>query len=58
LCMEIRLRALNSASTNLDSRWASRTFAMTTVVPSPEAIHPSLWRASQLAHGRGCVTED
>jgi hypothetical protein len=30
---------------------------MTTVVPSPEAIHPSLWRASQLAHGRGRVIE-
>lgn len=30
---------------------------MTTVTPSPELIHPSLWRASQLAHGRGPVVE-
>ncbi|MFM0757270.1 translesion DNA synthesis-associated protein ImuA [Paraburkholderia strydomiana] len=25
--------------------------------PSPESIHPSLWLASQLAHGRGRVVE-
>ncbi|MGN8112431.1 translesion DNA synthesis-associated protein ImuA [Paraburkholderia sp. 22098] len=30
---------------------------MTTVTPSPESIHPSLWLASQLAHGRGRVVE-
>ncbi|AXF18904.1 translesion DNA synthesis-associated protein ImuA [Paraburkholderia caledonica] len=30
---------------------------MTTVTPSPELIHPSLWLASQLAHGRGRVVE-
>src|ERR1700682_891470 len=26
---------------------------MTSLSPAPEAIHPSLWRASQLARGRG-----
>jgi len=26
---------------------------MTAPPPLPEAIHPSLWRASQLARGRG-----
>ncbi|MBT2791065.1 translesion DNA synthesis-associated protein ImuA [Paraburkholderia strydomiana] len=30
---------------------------MTTVTPSPESIHPSLWLASQLARGRGRVVE-
>ncbi|MFL9979144.1 recombinase RecA, partial [Paraburkholderia graminis] len=30
---------------------------MTTPLPSPEAIHPSLWRASQLARGRGRVVD-
>ncbi|PMS30315.1 translesion DNA synthesis-associated protein ImuA [Paraburkholderia rhynchosiae] len=30
---------------------------MTNAAASPEAIHPSLWRASQLAHGRGRVIE-
>jgi hypothetical protein len=30
---------------------------MISPLPSPEAIHPSLWRASQLARGRGRVVE-
>jgi len=30
---------------------------MISPLPSPEAIHPSLWRASQLARGRGRVVD-
>jgi len=30
---------------------------MTSPMPPPEAIHPSLWRASQLARGRGRVVD-
>jgi protein ImuA len=30
---------------------------MTMPLSAPEQIHPSLWRASQLAHGRGRVVE-
>src|ERR1700751_1297436 len=31
--------------------------AMSALIACPEDIHPSLWRASQLAHGRGRVVD-